>query len=31
MRVARGAIARRVPTDLESTGEPDAADDGDAS
>ena len=31
LRIARAAIARRVPTDLESTGGSEAADDGDAS
>ncbi|HEV2309807.1 MAG TPA: preprotein translocase subunit YajC [Acidimicrobiia bacterium] len=31
LRIARAAIARRVPTDLESAGGSDAADDGDAS
>jgi len=30
VRVARGAIARRVPADYEAAGDPDAADDGDA-
>ena len=29
LRGARGAIARRIPTDHESVGDPDAADDGD--
>jgi preprotein translocase subunit YajC len=30
LRVARAAIARKVPTDHEAIGDPDAADDGDA-
>ena len=30
LRVARGAIARRVPADYETAGDPDSADDGDA-
>ena len=31
LRVARAAIARRVPTDIEPAGGPDAADDGETS
>jgi preprotein translocase subunit YajC len=31
LRVARAAIARRVPTDIEAAGGSDASDDGDAS